>query len=635
MTKHELKPSPRLYVTVDIAADLKSRLHSPFLKRYAGQVLRDAGRLVRTPPLPERVAGSWQIGTRSIDSRLGCLTAAWVLTRDARYRRAALRHLAGLLDWNQISCEANAATPAEPILPFCLSYGELSATVGLTYDLFRPDLAEEERKVFFAVLDKFLMKAAVNCLDAPPWWANKSWSNWNGVCAGGMGIMALAFHGDHPDAARLVPFVEASLGEYFKSFVANGGGCPEGTGYWNYGMNYAMRYLLSWENATGREHPALATRELGDSLFFPLDFTGITFGDNDGWHPSAFFFLLARRLKRRHAALRAAAYLSDRVKPVRARKTPWRYSVTNGDLLYAADAIPTVDEMAKLEAAHRKRKVPVARVYRGMGWGVLADDEAFPSLRLALRGGSNKIEGHGMLDLLGFRCRINGELMITDQQDGGYMATTFTRRGHEIYGRSAASKSTLFVDGLGCGADAACDRTEVVKGRDILGIRIDASHATIPRWNNVFIGRLVLMVENAYWLVIDQVRARSPVEGHWLESRFHTLAAARLGRDSVSLTSGRERLQMTFAALGRGVLETSRGTPAQPVRPTAIFRWLSAAPSHDILHVTALNPGGRKLGIRLRREAGRGYAITVIRPGRPPRILRLGPELKPAGGEGR
>ena len=22
------------------------------------------------------------------------------------------------------------------------------------------------------------------------WWANKQWSNWNGVCAGGMGIMA-------------------------------------------------------------------------------------------------------------------------------------------------------------------------------------------------------------------------------------------------------------------------------------------------------------------------------------------------------------------------------------------------------------------------------------------------------------
>jgi hypothetical protein len=97
-----------------------------------------------------------------------------------------------------------------------------------------------------------------------------------------------------------------------------------------------------------------------------------------------------------------------------------------------------------------------------MDWAALADDEAFPTLRMAVRGGSSEIAGHGMVDLLSFRCRVNGELMITDQQDGGYMDTTFTRRGHEVYGRSAESKSTLFVDGLGCNTNVVCDKTQVV-----------------------------------------------------------------------------------------------------------------------------------------------------------------------------
>lgn len=626
MTTLTLMDSPRLYVNADIAAHLQSKLHSPYLKTSAEQVLRDADWLVRIKPLREdETKGGYQSVTRPIDSHLQCLTTAWMLTHETKYRKAAIKHLGGLLKFNQISCEANHTIPADVVMPFCLSYGELCATVGLMYDLFRAELTEDERNVFFAVLDKFLMKAALRCVDSPPWWANKIWSNWNGVCAGGMGIMALAFYTDLPDARKLIPFVENSLGEYFKSYIENGGGCLEGTGYWNYGMNYAMRYLLSWENATGKKHPALEIKELGTSLHFPLDFTGITFGDNDGWGPCCFFFMLAKRLNQRSAALNAAAYIMEPVKPVRRRRGD---RANGGDLLYAADVIPTNDEMEKLKMAHMKKKVPVARVYDGMDWAALADDEAFPSLRLAVRGGSSAITGHGMVDLLSFRCRVNGELMITDQQDGGYMATTFTKRGTELYGRSIASKSSLFVDGLGCNTNAVCDKTEVVKGKNLLGIRIDGSHIYMPRWKDIFIGRLVLLVENAYWLVIDSVQGSSEVDKHWAESRFHTHVESRQGKDRVSLKSGREQMQMTFAALGKGIIQASRGMPSQPqVKPTTIYRWMGGAASHENFHVIALNPGRQKLALKLSREKDGGVAIAVTRPGGGIRTIRLTPTL--------
>ena len=436
--------------------------------------------------------------------------------------------------------------------------------------------------------------------------------------------MTLAIYEDRPEAQKLIPFVEKSLGEYFKSYIQNGGGCHEGTGYWNYGMNYAMRYVLSWENATGKKHPALNIPELGQSLNFPLDFTGITFGDNDGWHPTAFYFLLAKRLGLKAAAMNAAVYLNH------AEALPKKHKL-GADILYAASAIPTQESIAQLQAAHAKRKTPVARVYKGMDWAALSDDEAFPSLRMAVRGGSSEVSGHGMLDLLSIRCRVNGELMITDQQDGAYMQSTFSKRGMELYGRSAASKSTLFVDGLGCAGNVACDSTEVVKGPNWLGIRINAAQIYLPRWKDVFIGRLVMMVNKSYWLVVDRVQGKNVEDKHWIESRFHTTADAKTGRQSVSLKSGIQRMQLTFASLQATALQQSSGMPSQPHIPqTQIYRLMSKASSADHLQVTALVPGARKAKVEITRTKTDGFQLTITEPTDKTRRIKLTNDLQPA-----
>jgi len=283
-----------------------------------------------------------------------------------------------------------------------------------------------------------------------------------------------------------------------------------------------------------------------------------------------------------------------------------------------------------VKAEHKKKKVPVANIYKGMDWAALADDEAYPTMRLALRGGSSEVQGHGMLDLLSFRCRINGELMITDQQDGGYMATTFSKRGNDIYGRSAASKSTLFVDGIGCAQNVECEKTEVVKGKGILGIRINASGIYLPRWRkNLFIGRLVLMVDSSYWLVIDQVTSPKVSDQHWMEARFHTIAENTPGKNSVTLKSGKERMYMTFASLNEGELRESTGMPSQPHIPqTKIYRWMSKAPYSDNLQVTALNPGTGKIALNVCTEQNKGYVIKVSSPGTTTRSIQLTKDLK-------
>lgn len=616
----KLAAHPRLWVSPDTVQNLKNKLHTPYMKSAAARILQDAEYLVTAKPIAQGEGKTQQAGTRAIAGHLQTLTTAYVLTREPKYREAAMRHLENILTWKQISCEANVNTPAENPMFFCLSYGEHCADIALMYDIFRPDITDAEKKIFNDVLDRFYLSQALRAYDQRPWWVNKEWSNWNGVCAGGMGMLALAFYDDRPEVRKLIPFVEASLAEYFKSYITNGGGNHEGTGYWNYGMHYAMRYVLSYERATGQKHPAFENQMLAKSLNFPVDFTKITFGDNDGWHPTGFYFLMAERTNQPDAAVRAAAFLMHEVPPAPSADTRDRLARTaTGDILYAADAIPTAETMQKLKLEHEKNKQPLARVYEGLGWAVLADDAVFPTMRLSARGGSNQVRGHGHLDLLAFKALVNGVRFIEDQ-DGGNMAVNFTGRGTDLYARSAAGKSTLFVDGLGCDENTATSIPEVVEADGIRGIRIDGSKIYMPRWRN-FIGRLFLMVDSRYWLVIDTA------PGHGMESRFHTYAEVEVGDNWALLTKSDEKLMMTFASLSTSVMQQSRGTPCYPREQTQILRWMNTGSTRDSLQVAALNPGTEKLTIKTSKDED-GFVVEVSGKDIAPRTIRLTKDLK-------
>jgi len=635
VTDLELRAHPRLWVPRDTIYNLKDKLHTPYLKSSAKRIIADADWLVTADPVMPGEGRTHQRGTRAIASHLQTLTSAYVLTREQKYRDAAIRHLANILNWNHISCEANPNTPIENRKFFCLSYGEHSADIALMYDVFRPDITAAEMQVFNDVLDKFYLWQALRAEERNPWWVNKEWSNWNGVCAGGMGMLALAFYDDRPEARKLIPFVEESLSHYFQSYINSGGGNHEGTGYWNYGMHYAMRYLLSYENATGKKHPAFDIPEIGKSLHFPVDFHRITFGDNDGWHPSGMYFMVAQRTNQPDAAMRAAAYIMHEVGPGPAPQDRDRVARTlTGDILYAADYIPTDEAMRQLRAERAENPRPLARVYDGLGWATIADDTAFANLRLAVRGGSSAIRGHGHIDLMSIRAQVNGVRFIDDQR-GGNMAVNYTGRGHELYSRSAAAKSTLFVGGVGCNLNAEAP-IERVEGPGVFGFRVDGTRVYMPRWRRgPYIGRTALLVDSRYWLVIDTAPGRG------MESRYHTYADVEVGNDWARLTKQAstskhsddlgakptEQLTMTFASLDNSVLQQSRGTPTFPAEQTHILRWMTPNKDTGKLHVTAMNPGNERLKVAL-QESDAGFTVRVTQPDGSTREVKLTRDLQ-------
>ncbi len=622
MMKLKLKKHPCLFAQADMTAYVQKHLDNPYVKREADSVLADANRLVRQSPVRwDDITGPLYPISHQIASQVENLVGAWALTRDPRYRKAAFKRVEALTGFAHISCEAHKDRPADKEDFFCLTYGWHGVAIGYLHDLFSPDLTAEEDAIIMGFLEKHLMRRAEQCLENPPWWVNAEWSNWNGVCAGGMGILALSFHDRLPAARKLVPFVDKSLDAYLRSYITNGGGCPEGTGYYNYGMQFAIPYLNCWGCATGRKHPALKIKELGKSLYFPMDFHRITFGDNDGWGPAGYHFWLAECMNQPGAALKAASYLD-----VHAKTRPERKSrmdgADRGTLLYVASSVPTPAEVEKYRKQHAGRKKPVARVYKGMAWGAIADDEAFPSLRLTVRGGTTAKAGHASQDQFSFKCMVGGECMISDQHDRP--GVSFTKRGNDVYGRSAASKSGLFVEGLGCDLRADSDTTEVVTGRGITGIRVDGAGCYLVRWQNAFIGRLFLLVDGRYWLVIDRQNAGD----NSMEARFHTFAETRHGRDWVKMKRGKERMTMSFASLDKAVLQTSSGMPTYADEQSTIYRWITSDRKNDNVLVSALNPGSKKLGLALAREAGGVVRMEVSVPGRKKRVIRVSKQLK-------
>jgi hypothetical protein len=148
----------------------------------------------------------------------------------------------------------------------------------------------------------------------------------------------------------------------------------------------------------------------------------------------------------------------------------------------------------------------------------------------------------------------------------------------------------------------------------------------MPRWQDIFIGRLLLLVESTYWVVIDRVLATDNSK-RWMESRFHTYADWSRGRDWVCLRSGGERMTMCFASLGDAVMQESIGMPTLPQKQTSVFRWMSADRYLDNVMVASLSPGAGKRRLTVRRGKVSAVAIDVAGPKGYRRTIRVGEEL--------
>jgi hypothetical protein len=602
----QLTPHPRLLIGKVEQTRLRRAPRTECLRVAQSRIAEQAEEWARMPPLTFRLAthNSFLLRAREVQTRILTLLARWHQTQDPRFRAAIIDYVRMIGDWECWSWITWRKDDFAPASIFDLSYGENSATLALAYDGLHGTLSPAERALFLDTAMHWSFAAgAVHCRPGAAWWFAKPDSNWNTVCAGGLGLLCLAMYDDLPVARKLLPLVERSIAPFMRHLDKIDGAWPEGVGYWNYGMCYAFMYLLSWQKATGRTHPLMKLKGTRKTLSFPLDFSpygvACSFGDVNSWTPLPFHYAVARDLRVTGVMRGIDAML--RRQPDRVCQGGWASPV--GWLAFHDD---------RLEPAIKPRPCGV-KLYAGLDWAVLADRLPEPGLFMSLRGGSTKVP-HGHCDLLSFNVVVKDEKLIANVGNAEYLDTTFSPRRYDLPDINAQYKNTILINGVGVAFGAELVSTRAFNRPGAAGVRLDATGTMgLTRGSekpSLFCGRLVILLKGKAFLIVDRVVTRHPAR---IESRLHTHAAVREQRQGAVLRGKQESLRLAYAATVPALLASATTAPTTPtVAPARMLRWCTQALHTDMTLATLVTPGSGAARVALDQKDGKLTARVTL-----------------------
>ncbi|MEX0774536.1 MAG: hypothetical protein WD042_02355 [Phycisphaeraceae bacterium] len=577
-----MQPHPRLYLRPSHIDRLSTLVDGPLLAAASQAVVNLADQFLDDATI-EVAPGSHNahlIRARINQTRVLTLLVRYRQTGDRRYRDAALADVTRMGAWSHWSWIAWRKGQDEPQAQFDLSYGENAATLALAFDWLAAELTDAQRDELLAIARRWVVPVFLYHSDpqhpATQWFARAD-SNWNTVCAGGAGLVALAMHEHLPEADLMLQRVEQSIAPYFALLDDTQGAWPEGIGYWNYGMRYGLMYLLSHEAATGQAHPVFGRPGIRQTLRFPLEFCPhgrpCSFGDVNRFEPLPFHYALAMRLD--EPAL-----------------IPLLDELPRGD--YAHQHWPNAAELLLLHPRHLMTTgaapapvAPFVRHYRGQDWVVLADRWPRPEMYLAIRGGTT--EGpHAQLDLLSFQCAVCDELLLLNVPNLEYLDTTFSSRRGSLYEVRPDSKNTLLINGVGIERPARVTTQTLTVGR-CPAVRLEGA-AAFGKMRDGPVAevatRLFVLLSARAVLIVDHVVV--PHAGR-VETRLHTPAAVKLQRAAATLTGQRQILHVRFAASIPAQADLAIDAPTSPDVPYTMLRWRSKDLHHAMTMATLLS----------------------------------------------
>ena len=614
----ELRGHPRLYLgekEIGRLTDGSQAEDKLFLKSAREAVAKEADRFLTSPVVEFdlNLHNAHLLRARSMQGRIVTLLVRWKQTGEDKYRQAAIEHVREMGRWEFWGWESWRADDHRPDAEFDLSYGENSATLAMAYDWLHDTLTPQQKADMVNLGRKWVvasfLKHTVDPLNRPRWFANPH-SNWNTVCAGGAGMLALAMSEDIAEAPQMLTLTEESVLPYMKTLENTAGGWPEGVGYWNYGMRYAFMYLLSWERATGRLHPLMELHGTRQTLRFPMDFcpngVACSFGDVPAWGPMPIHFATANRLNEKTVLAGLEGYMAQR------QYGPINHWPDAAEILLMYPREPLTASITTEQN--------VAKLYPQLDWGILADRLPNPTMYLAIRGGTTTVP-HSHLDLLSFFAVVGHEAMITSLGNAEYMDTTFSSRRWEIFEMTPAAKNTILINGVGITLDSQVS-TEVVAGKNWKGIRLDATETMgMSRGKQpvaTFCGRLFIMLAGKGFIVLDRVELPHPGR---VETRLHTWQEVDLAPTSALIKGPKEHLRAAWACDVPAVLASSVPAMTRPVEKNPLaLRWCTRERTHQIVTLaTLLTPGDGPASIEIVPEtdeivlkiAGQGWQEIV------------------------
>lgn len=602
--------SHRLLVSPERWARLRRLPAHPLLDRCASALDALAEEWARdfTITVDETGHNYHLVRARHAQTRVVSLLVQYGRTGDRRFRDAALdyvRLIAGWEYWSWITWrKGDVAYDAI----FDLSYGENAATLALAYDWLAAELAPDERALIVETARTRALQPylALNGMPGKEmWYYRKPDCNWNTVCNGGAGMLALALGDACPESAQVLALAEEGIRHYFE-FLQEDGAWPEGIGYWGYGHRYGYCYLLSHERATGQPHPLLDRAGSRATLRFPLLFSPngvpVSFGDCNIFFPLPFHYAAAERF----AMWDVAAELDRRMLPC-LKQDPAKLNATG--------PWPGLAEMLLFHPGEMPASAcdwPSVSVQKALEWSYLADRWPAPRLYASVRGGTTQAP-HTHQDLLSLNVVVGDEALLPNVKVDEYLDSTFSDRRFELYENAAASKNTLLVNGVGVPHPAAVVTTRI-SGEGWDGVLLDATGVMRAGSPVSHCSRAVLLLGGQALLVLDRMALEHV---GLLETRFHTYGRVRR-RGATSLIRGeRESAHLAFAASSPAVLRLTRGLPTNPNREAeTVLRWLALGKVREAVHatlITSAGPGRVRIDAAKGklRAAGPGFAVTL------------------------
>ncbi|MBL8025584.1 MAG: hypothetical protein JNL74_04190 [Fibrobacteres bacterium] len=581
------------WALVNTIEDVRKRT-DPLSVKLKSLISKDADSFVadRNIPLDETGHNFLLVRARLMQNRVVTLLTQWLLTSDNKYRTAALQYITDMRGWKYWSWITMRAGISDPDAVFDLSYGENSATLAIAFDMLRSTLTEEEKSLIVSLAMKWSF-ASVLKTDKPvykDWWFKNKLTNWNTVCAGGVGMLALVLKEEYPHICnRVLERVEESIVPYMKYLDESDGGWTEGIGYWGYGMRYAFMYLLSYEKSLGKKHPLLKSAETARTIDFPLDFMpdgeACSFGDVNKYWVLAFHYAAACRFGRPDVVKNLDNIIS--------RRPDIYFQPTEFWPNYAETLLL---RPAKTIAPDKKKKSfkPVTK-YCGMDWYTLKDKWPSPALYLSIRGGTTEVN-HGHMDLTSFHCVVNGEALINNIVPVKYIDSTFSARRYELPETNPSLKNVVLINGLGVGKPSTVESKEVkVDGNASVLIDYTKAMGKTGEYDAVQRAvRVFIMIGSDAVLIVDSVAITHPGQ---FESRIHTYGQLELKDDTALITGKREQLTVVSASTSKVNIERFEPFVTEPGLKLTSMRNVTSQLVNNNTLFTLLTPGKAKSAV--------------------------------------
>lgn len=384
---------PYLFFTQAELPGIRAKISHPTLSAYRTVIERDAREAVAAPV------------DKHHDRRTNTMNAllwGYVFTGDVQYRERWLAWAARVWDATDFP-----------------EWSEMTVSnMAIGYDILHQELAPASR----ASLRAYLERALATHLKKSGSWHYINPSNTVPVAAGGLGMAALALHGESKDAARGIQIMQSRLQTFADRCFPTDGGYIEGMFYGDFGGSYYLIAALALRNTTGDdsllEHPGyLAQQRSVESL---LGGTGTLLAFNDS-QPLLTGMPICTDLGTRKRSPLMLWMADAMARNKSGDRSVGRDVVTkrpNGSL--PADIRPSFFWVAALLREARMQTpefpgVPTISILQQMQWGVMRSDPDYvPRMVVGLKGSAGTLSHHKQHDLGSFTLDAQGEMLLID-----------------------------------------------------------------------------------------------------------------------------------------------------------------------------------------------------------------------------